>query len=180
MAQSSSRFLSGNSSGLSPALQLPAGWSWPGEKRTKKGVKEQNGKGAAGEAVKCPSGAGSTKCGVMVGSNPIPPFLESSRLLTLIMVCSEGLPLLRFLINTNMEGISFPAQLCQDLLSCIPGQAAATLPSKGLLHLPPNMSTFKVLQHTTSTAFPCSKRGVTQVLGGLVHPPGTGRVPHLG
>lgn len=70
------------------------------------------------------------------GASPVPPFLESSQLLTLITAYSEGLPLLQFLMKTNMGRISLPAQCCQDLLPQVPSQAAATLPSWGFLHLP--------------------------------------------
>lgn len=143
------------------------------ERSTKKGVKECKGSGAVGEALKSLSGAGSTKCEVMVSSSPVPPFLESSWLLILITEHSGGFIFLWLLMKTNMGRISFPAQHCCNLLPHVPAQAAPTLPSKGILHLPPPAQIFL---HWSSPAEDqhslfLQQREVAQVLVGLVQCP---------
>lgn len=113
-----------------------------GERSTKKGVKECKVTGAAGKALKSLSGAGSRKCGVMVRSSPVPPFLVISWLLILITEHSGGFLFLWLLMKANMGRISLPAQCCCDLLSHVPAQAVPTFPSKRILYFAPTAQIF--------------------------------------
>lgn len=128
------------------------------------------------------------------GFSPIPLFLESSQLLTLITAHSEGLSSLWFLKDKYGKNLFHSPTL--------PGSAAAHS-QLGSSHPPlqvfslspaysPNLSTFKVLQQT-STAFPCSKVGWHKSWCGwfsslsapgrldpTLQPPSTGEFPHPG
>lgn len=145
------------------------------ERSTKKGVKDCKGTGAVGEALKSLSGAGSTKCGVMVSSSPVPPSLKSSWLLILITEYSGGFLFLWLLMKTNMARISLPAQHCCDLLPHMPAQAALALPSKGILNLPPSAQIFL---HWSPPAEDHHSLFLQQREGGT-SPGGAGSVPSL-
>ena len=150
-------FLSQNGSGLSPALQLPAGWSRPGERRTKKGVKERKGNRAVGKATKCLSGAGSTKCGVTMGLQPFPrklpaprPYHSAFRRAPVASVSHEDKYGKNFFPSPTLPGTA--ATHSRTGNSHPPFQRDSPSPSHS-----PNLSTFKVLQQMTSTAFPWGK-----------------------
>lgn len=130
-----------------------------GERSTKKGVKESKGTGAAGKALKSVSRVGSTKCGVMVSSSLVPPFLERFWFLVLITEHSGGFLLLWLLMKTNIGRISLPAQHCCDQGPHVPAQGAPALPFRGILYLPPQPKSFciRVFQQRTTTASSCSK-----------------------
>lgn len=138
-------------------------------------MKDCKGTGAVGEALKSLSGAGSTKCGVMVSSSPVPPSLKSSWLLILITEYSGGFLFLWLLMKTNMARISLPAQHCCDLLPHIPAQAALALPSKGILNLPPSAQIFL---HWSPPAEDHHSLFLQQREGGT-SPGGAGSVPSL-